>query len=621
MAVAPRIPRPDPTSRGVMPREALEQLMLAHALHLRPQRLCLLAYLLPDTRAAGWPTYAEGGSVATRQLLGDYATPARFATPMRTPARTPAAGGNCVMQEAQNLRRLQAGQTPLLGGENPELHPSDFSGVTPRAAPTQTPNPLAAAAAAVGATPGRAVAGVAATPSLGGAAGATPGRAVAGVAATPLLGATPGRGGAGGPPSATPTPMRDALGLNDPDSFSGAAASKREEAARLALQRNELRAGLSQLPAPRNEYQIVVPELPGGGDAHRALLPWAGPGQRGGPCRAACLLAALGRSLLSRSARPAGGRAVQRRRPLPRSLRRTQPTARRGARPPPRPPARRSCASGQTCCSAACRARPRSTCCRSRAQTRRWGAASRLAALHRPCCAASWSAESVGCLQTGARLAGCASIATAPVRQPAHSADLPTATSKPAEVAVSGAPAALLRCPMRWPAHTAASAPRAPQLERLSVRELAEELLHREYTALIAYEAAKYPLHERKDKKGKAGGGAAANGAVAPIEEVSVDPRGSVSRASNGMQRTQPQRVPASLPCSVRAVLSCNAPTLCMFLPALRHGSPGTLGASPACALPALRPPNAPRSASAHAAGTSYPQPPTHPTPPRHPAV
>lgn len=248
---------------------------------------------LPHRLTLGLPPMhppAEGGSVATRQLLGDYATPSRFATPMRTPARTPAAGGNRVMQEAQNLRRLQAGQTPLLGGENPELHPSDFSGVTPRAAPTQTPNPLAAAAAAVGATPGatpgRAVAGVAATPALGGLAGATPGRAVAGVAATPLLGATPGRGSAGGAPSATPTPMRDALGLNDPDSFTGG-ASRREEAARLALQRNELRAGLSQLPAPRNEYQIVVPELPGGqgpscaaAPVHRSLAgPCYGPGR------------------------------------------------------------------------------------------------------------------------------------------------------------------------------------------------------------------------------------------------------------------------------------------------------------------------------------------------------
>ncbi|GAB4822419.1 hypothetical protein N2152v2_009465 [Parachlorella kessleri] len=207
------------------------------------------------------PELTEGGSEATRQLLGDYATPARFATPMRTPAggRTPAAGGReRLMQEAQNLVRLQQGQTPLLGGENPELHPSDFSGVTPRPLAAQTPNPLAG-----GATPGgRAIAGINATPSLAGVTPSHGGRAIAGIStATPLLGGTPGRGGL--PPGATPvggTPMRDALGLNDPDAH--AAASKREEAARLALMRNELRAGLSQLPAPKNEYQIVVPELP-----------------------------------------------------------------------------------------------------------------------------------------------------------------------------------------------------------------------------------------------------------------------------------------------------------------------------------------------------------------------
>eukprot|EP00887_Chlorella_sp_A99_P003055 scaffold9.g3055.t1 len=221
------------------------------------------------------PEAAAGGSAATRALLGDYATPARFATPMRTPARTPAGGGDRVMQEAQNLMRLQTGQTPLLGGDNPELHPSDFSGVTPRAQVQATPNPLAAAVGATplpgggggGATGARSVAGIAATPLLGGAGagaalGATGGRSVAGIAATPsLLGATPGRGGLPGGATPGATPMRDALGLNDPDAFA-AAASKREEAARLALMRNELRAGLSQLPAPKNEYQIVAPELP-----------------------------------------------------------------------------------------------------------------------------------------------------------------------------------------------------------------------------------------------------------------------------------------------------------------------------------------------------------------------
>ena len=56
------------------------------------------------------PAPAEGGSDATRALLGDYATPARFATPMRTPARTPAIGGQeRLMREAQNLVQLQVG--------------------------------------------------------------------------------------------------------------------------------------------------------------------------------------------------------------------------------------------------------------------------------------------------------------------------------------------------------------------------------------------------------------------------------------------------------------------------------------------------------------------------------
>ena len=71
------------------------------------------------------------------------------------------------MMEAQNLSRLQQGQTPLLGGENPQLHDSDFSGVTPRNFAAATPHPLAAGAtpmpgatpALTGATPGRAIAG------------------------------------------------------------------------------------------------------------------------------------------------------------------------------------------------------------------------------------------------------------------------------------------------------------------------------------------------------------------------------------------------------------------------------------------------------------------------------
>ncbi|KFM23176.1 Cell division cycle 5-like protein [Auxenochlorella protothecoides] len=138
-----------------------------------------------------------------------------------------AAGGSAA---TPNLAALTAGATPLLGGENPVLHPSDFSGVTPRATPAATPGTHA-----LGGTP----AATLGTHALGGVA----------IAATPRGGRV---SGGGATPAPVPTPLRDALGLNE---AAASASSKREEAARLALLRNDLRAGLAQLPGPRNEYQ------------------------------------------------------------------------------------------------------------------------------------------------------------------------------------------------------------------------------------------------------------------------------------------------------------------------------------------------------------------------------
>jgi pre-mRNA-splicing factor CDC5/CEF1 len=156
------------------------------------------------------------------------------------------------MAQAANLAKLAAMPTPLVGGENPELAPTDFSGALPRQTVAATPNPLAAAAA----TPGRGGAGAA------GLAGPTPLRAIAGVAATPLAlaGATPGRGGA--LPGATPL-VRDALGLNEPDAAAAAGIGGGRggrAAARAAA--GELRAALAGLPAPQNEYAVAPPELP-----------------------------------------------------------------------------------------------------------------------------------------------------------------------------------------------------------------------------------------------------------------------------------------------------------------------------------------------------------------------
>eukprot|EP00879_Flechtneria_rotunda_P009300 GHRR01009737.1.p1 GENE.GHRR01009737.1~~GHRR01009737.1.p1 ORF type:complete len:737 (+),score=290.38 GHRR01009737.1:223-2433(+) len=216
---------------------------------------------------------AQGaGGEATRQLLGDYQTPARFATPMRTPRQT-IGGQDSIMQQAANLAKLRDLQTPLLGGDNPDLVGLDYSGINPQRTVVATPNPLAAAAAAAGATPGPGATplvtsgsgGLARSGSLS---GATP-RAIAGVPSTPAAltlagGATPSIRGVASFPGATPmrTPIRDQLGLNEAaDSLQLSATVRAQKAAATAL-RAELRANLSQLPAPENEYSVALPEVP-----------------------------------------------------------------------------------------------------------------------------------------------------------------------------------------------------------------------------------------------------------------------------------------------------------------------------------------------------------------------
>jgi hypothetical protein len=56
------------------------------------------------------------------------------------------------------------------------------------------------------------------------------------------------------------TPIRDQLGLNDPE-FQSAEATRREMRAREVTEKDSLRSGLAGLPAPKNEYQIMVPEV------------------------------------------------------------------------------------------------------------------------------------------------------------------------------------------------------------------------------------------------------------------------------------------------------------------------------------------------------------------------
>jgi pre-mRNA-splicing factor CDC5/CEF1 len=161
---------------------------------------------------------ASGGlssSDSTAGLLGEYSSRSvgSSATPLRTPAT--AAGTDIIMQEARNMIALTAGQTPLFGGENPELEEgTGFEGSTPkRQKVTATPSSLSLA------TPG----------------GATP------MSATPASVRNGARssGASGGGDSSmdyTPvgrTPLRDQLGLNTGDDFgltpSGSTSSRIEK--------------------------------------------------------------------------------------------------------------------------------------------------------------------------------------------------------------------------------------------------------------------------------------------------------------------------------------------------------------------------------------------------------
>ena len=171
------------------------------------------------------------GSGATRALLANYAqTPRQGMTPLRTPQRTPAGKGDAIMMEAENLARLRESQTPLLGGENPELHPSDFSGVTPKRREIETPNPML-------------------TPS------ATPG----GMGSTPRIGMTPSRDDHSFGITPKGTPFRDELHINEDMDMHDSA---KHELRRQADIRRNLCAGLSSLPQAKNEYHVVTQPIP-----------------------------------------------------------------------------------------------------------------------------------------------------------------------------------------------------------------------------------------------------------------------------------------------------------------------------------------------------------------------
>ncbi|XP_044275145.1 cell division cycle 5-like protein isoform X2 [Varanus komodoensis] len=164
---------------------------------------------------------------ASSTLLSEYNV-TNNSIALRTP-KTPAAQDR-ILQEAQNLMALTNVDTPLKGGLNTPLHESDFSGVTPQRQVVQTPNTVLS-------TPFR-------TPTHG-AEGLTP---HSGMTPKPVVGVTPGR-----------TPLRDKLNINPEEGmadYSDPSYTKHME----RESRENLRLGLMGLPAPKNDFEIVLPE-------------------------------------------------------------------------------------------------------------------------------------------------------------------------------------------------------------------------------------------------------------------------------------------------------------------------------------------------------------------------
>ncbi|CAH8574777.1 unnamed protein product [Heterobilharzia americana] len=186
---------------------------------------------------------------ATHPLLPEYPT-GGFATPTLNLQRTPMAMVDTVTREAQNILALQQVQTPLKGGENtPLVGESDFSGTTPRVPSNlATPNILLPSQI-VGTTPFR-------TPNiiengtpavLMGAAGSN----------TPVLIRNSEQNG-----PVSNTPLRNRLNINPADENNLYGLGDQDTAVFYDKNgvKTNLRKSLANLPAPKNNFEIFVPD-------------------------------------------------------------------------------------------------------------------------------------------------------------------------------------------------------------------------------------------------------------------------------------------------------------------------------------------------------------------------
>ncbi|VDN60652.1 unnamed protein product [Dracunculus medinensis] len=143
----------------------------------------------------------------TSMLLHDYQASFRESAATRV-IRTPSVHADALQKEAENLIALQNAQTPLKGGINTPLHDLNLQSALPQSRQISTPNIVLSA-----------------------------------VMDTP-------RSSFEGTPTelqASATPFRDQLCINNP--------MKHYE-----TRSSELKRALSSLPAPRNDYEIMMPE-------------------------------------------------------------------------------------------------------------------------------------------------------------------------------------------------------------------------------------------------------------------------------------------------------------------------------------------------------------------------
>ena len=184
----------------------------------------------------------ESGNRVSDALLADYSITQSAA--LRTP-RTPAPATDKILQEAQNLMALTHCDTPLAGGANAPLVNPDFGGAAPSSGALATPNTLLT-------TPFR-------TPKDAPGIPGTPGMLSITSGTTPRTGAAM--------PGATPL-MRDKLNINLEDGegeFSFYFLKRENSIFQFVSEleqstKEHLTRGLSSLPAPKNDFEIVVPE-------------------------------------------------------------------------------------------------------------------------------------------------------------------------------------------------------------------------------------------------------------------------------------------------------------------------------------------------------------------------